>query len=309
MDLHQLRCFLAILEEGGFNRATARLHMTQPALSYQIKQLEQELGVSLFHRRSGGVSPTAIGRVLNTHAREVMDAVRRARQAVEELASGVSGEIRIGTVNSIGIYFLPQVLWNMREKYPGARPTVLYRYRDEILEALRSNEVDLALVADPGRHRRMRMETIFEDRVSLVCGRTHPLFGRTRVRPADIKGLQFIALSAHTPTGRAVRAHVARLGGNIEPVVSTDNVETVKKMVEVGLGVAFLPDMVTSSDIACDGQPGGRLCRIEVGPALTRKITLAMWKNFDMSRATRAFVDELRSHGRLWKGCTAMGGG
>jgi DNA-binding transcriptional LysR family regulator len=305
LELHQLRCFLAIVEEGGFNRATTRLHITQPALSYQIKQLEQELGATLFHRRPGGVSPTDAGRVLAQHAREVMEAVRRTTRAVEKLAEGVVGEVRIGTVNSVGIYFLPQVLWNMREKFPSARPTVLYRHSNEIMEALLANQLDVALVADPRPDRRLRQEVIIQERVSLVCGRSHPLYGKPLVRPSEIKGLQFISLSPASPTGRLIREHLARLGVNVEPVVSTDNVETVKKMVEVGMGVAFLPDMVTSQDIPCDERANntGRLARIEVGPPLTRRIVLVNWKHIDLSKAATAFVKELRSHGTSWRSC------
>ncbi len=311
-ELHQLRCFLAIVEEGGFNRATTRLHITQPALSYQIKQLEQELETLLFHRRPGGVSLTEAGRILIEHAREVMEAVRKATLAVEKLADGVAGEVRIGTVNSVGIYFLPQVLWNMREKYPKARPTVLYRHSNEIIEALLSNRVDLALVADPRPDRRLCQEVIFEEHVSLVCGRSHPLYGKSMVRPSDIKGLKFVSLSHESPTGRLIHEHLARLGINVEPVVSTDNVETVKKMVEVGMGIAFLPDMVTAPDISCSGDSNGtdgieettgRLSRIKVGPTLFRKIVLVTWKHVELGRTATAFIEELRAHGAGWKGC------
>jgi DNA-binding transcriptional LysR family regulator len=308
MELHQLRCFLAVIDEGGFNRATTRLHITQPALSYQIKQLEGELGASLFHRRPGGVSPTEAGRVLSQHARRVMESVRTATRAVEELSEGVVGEIRIGTVNSVGIHFLPHVLWGIRERYPSIRPTVLYRGTNAIMEALFAGRIDLALVANPKSDRRLRVETIIEEKVSLVCGRSHPFFGKRFIRPSELKGLQFVSLSGENPTGHLIREHLVRLGVNVEPVVSTDNVETVKKMVEVGLGVAFLPDMVTSSDVSCDGSASGRLARIGVGPPLTRRIALVTWKKFEMGRATAAFIEELRLHGSRWKGCMELRG-
>ena len=91
MEIHQLRCFLAVMEEGGFSRATTRLHITQPALSYQIKQLEQELGTQLFRRRPGGVFPTDAGRVLSQHAREVIEAARKALEKTEARAAQSAG--------------------------------------------------------------------------------------------------------------------------------------------------------------------------------------------------------------------------
>jgi len=303
VELHQLRCLLAVIEEGGFNRATTRLHITQPALSYQIKQLEGELGIRLFDRRPGGVSPTEAGRLLARHARQVLEAVRQARQSVEELAQGVNGEVRIGTVNSVGIYFLPQLLWSLRKQYPRLRPHVLYRHSNEIIEALLANQVDLALVANPSSDRRLHTEVIIEEQVWLVCGRGHSFFGRKNIRPSELKGAQFVALSQESPTGRLVRDHLARMGISVEPVVSTDNVETVKKMVEIGLGVAFLPEMVTSGEVHCDDGTGGRLARLQVGPPITRRIVLAYWKNSELSRATATFVEQLREYAEGWKGC------
>lgn len=305
MELHQLDCFLAVLEEGSFNRAATRLHKTQPAISYQIKQLEEELGLSLFHRRARKISPTEAGRVLAHHAQEVLERVRRARQAIERLSEGVAGEIRIGTVNSVGIHFLPEVLWSVREKYPSVRPTVTYRETPVIMDALLSNRLDLALIANPKPDRRLRQEVIIQERVSLVCGPSHPFFGRSAVRPSELKGLQFVSLTPENPTGELVRDFLTRLGINVEPVVSTANVETVKKMVEVGMGVAFLPDMVTARDVSCDGGPPGRLARIDVGPPLLRNIVLITWKHLEPSPAIAAFTEELRAHGKVWRGCLA----
>jgi DNA-binding transcriptional LysR family regulator len=294
---------MAVVEEGGFNRATTRLHMTQPAISYQIKLLEAELGMPLFYRRSRGISPTEAGRVLFQHARKIEETVRQAQQALERLTDGVAGEVRIGTVNSVGIYFLPEILQSMRGKFPSARPTVLYRNSYEIIDALLSNRVDLALVANPQPDRRLRQETIFEERVSLVCSRTHPFFGRENIRPTELRGQPFASLTAENPTGQLVRDYLAKLGVNVETVVSTDNVETVREMVEAGLGVAFLPDMVTSRGIACEGRPLGTFSRIQVTPPLTRRIVLVTWKQVDPTPAVTAFINELRARGAVWKGC------
>jgi len=195
VELHQLRCFLAVVEEGGFNRATSRLHISQPALSYQIKRLEQELGAPLFYRKPGGVNLTEAGRVLSKHAVKVMEAVRQAQCSIEELADGVVGEIRIGAANSVGTYFMPRVLWGMREKYETVRPQVLYRRSNEILELLRSNQLDLALVVNPRPDRRLHQETIIQENVSLVCGKSHPFYGTATIRPSQLDSIPFIFLS------------------------------------------------------------------------------------------------------------------
>ena len=303
MELRQLRCFMAVIEEGGFNRSTTRLHMTQPAISYQIKLLEADLGVQLFFRLSRGISPTEAGRVLYQHALKIEEEVHQAQQALERLSDGVAGEVRIGTVNSVGIYFLPAVLQNLRGKYPSARPTVLYRNSYEIIDALLANRVDVALVANPQPDRRLHLEVILEENVSLVCGRSHPFFGRDSVRPAELQGQPFACLTPENPTGAIVRDHLVKLGVSVDPVVSTDNVETVREMVEAGLGVAFLPDMVTSRGIACKGHPLGTFDRIAITPALTRRIGLMSWKQVKPTPAVQAFINELKAHAASWRGC------
>jgi DNA-binding transcriptional LysR family regulator len=302
MELHQLQCFLAVIEEGGFNRATTRLHITQPALSYQIKRLEEELGVSLFHRRPRGISPTEAGRVLLQSAQEVIESARRARRAVEMRSKG-GGEIRIGTVESVGIYFLPDVLTKIKEKYPLARATVMYGKSDEVMDALLSNQVDLTVIANPRLDRRLNYETIVEERISLVCSKTHPFFGRSTAKPNELRGLRFIALTPETPTGQIIRDHLAKLGVSVDVVVTTPSVGTVRKMVEVGLGVAFLPDMVTSEVLSCNGMPLNQLARVEVRPHLMRRVMLVTWKKFPCNQVIQTFIDDLRLHGAHWKGC------
>ena len=303
MELRQLHCFRAVIEEGGFNRSTTRLHMTQPAISYQIKLLEADLGMPLFYRLSRGISPTEAGRVLYQHALKIEESVHQARQALERLSDGVAGEVRIGTVNSVGIYFLPPVLQNLRGKYPSARPTVLYRNSYEIVDALLANRVDVALVANPQPDRRLAYQTVLEEDVSLVCGRAHPFFGRESVRPDELQGEPFASLTPENPTGALIRDYLVKLGVSVDNVVSTDNVETVREMVEAGLGVAFLPDMVTRRGIACEGRALGPFDRIRITPALTRRIVLVTWKQVEPTPAVQAFINELQSHAAAWRGC------
>ena len=290
--LYRLHCFEVVVEEGGFKRATARLHTTQPALSYQIKRLEVELNAQLFYRRPGGVHPTEAGRLLYEHTQRVSAAVRRAKQAMRDLSEGATGEVRIGTVNSIGIYFLPRVLWAMRERCPAAKLTVLYRDADDVVDAMLANQLDLAVLADPRPDRRLRYETLFEEKVSLVVGRPHPLFGTPSMGLKRLANLDFVSLSERTPTGALVSTYLDRLRLDVEPIVSTDNVETVKRMVETGMGVAFLPDMVTEREVARG--PDARLWRIEVEPRLTRRIALVTWSEIPSSRAVEAFMQEVR---------------
>jgi DNA-binding transcriptional LysR family regulator len=247
---------------------------------------------------------TQAGRVLLEHALQLDEMVRRTRHDIDRLSGRVTGEVRIGTVNSVGMYLLPSVLAKMRARYPETRPTVLYRTYQEIMEAFLSNKVDMAIVANPTSDRRLKQETVLVDKVSLVCGRTHPFFGRTQVTPEDLKGVNIVSLTDESPTGQQVRDYLDHIGVAEDPVVSTDNVETVKRMVQAGLGVALLPNMVTSESVACDLRLAGKLARIEVPPpALERKIVLVTWKRRELSLAATAFTDLLREDCVNWVDC------
>jgi DNA-binding transcriptional LysR family regulator len=301
VELHQLQCFIAVLEEGGFKRATARLGITQPALSYQIKRLEEELGVQVFNRGSGGITSTEAGRVLFDHAHQVIAAVREAHQAVRELSGGVTGEIRIGTIKCVGTYFLPYVLWEIRAKHPMVRPKILYRDSDDLLQALLANKLDVALMPDPPQDPRLGYRSIFEEQISLVSGPGHRFYGRPHVDLAELDDVQFVSLSPQSPTGALIRRYLDRLGVSAVPAVTTDNIETVKRMVEAGMGVAFLPDMATSDDVAEDGGPG-RLSRSAVEPTLSLPLVIASWRDAHHSLALDAFIDEVCRIGRRWDG-------
>jgi len=279
--------------------------MTQPALSYQIRQLEKELGTSLFHRRPGGVSPTAAGRVLSIHAEGVMETVRRAQRAIEELSERMAGEVRIGTISSIGVHVLPQVLAAIREEYPAIKPSVLYHHSNVIVEALASNKIDLALMVNPQADNRFKRDTIIEERLFLVCGKNHPLFGKDSISVSELKLQQFISLPSDSFTGQLIRDHLAKLGVSVDPVVSTNNIETAKKMVEMGLGIAFLPELLISPNLVTKNNPQGTLGQLNAGPVLARKIAMVTWKHMDVSKTIRTFADafmaEAKAQAKLYR--------
>lgn len=298
--LYRLRCFQVIVEEGSLKRATERLHTTQPALSYQVKQLEEEMGAQLFHRRPGGMFPTEAGQLLFQHAQQVSGAVSQAERAIKALSQDAVGEIRAGTINSVGLYFLPGLLAGLRSLYPEARPTVLFRGADDLVAALLADQVDLAILADPRIDRRLHYETLCTESVSLISGPSHPFFGCAVVEPAQLRETPFIALSPETPTGALIAGYMDRLGVAAQPVVTCENVETVKRLVAIGMGVAFLPDMVTEREVARGERSPCRIFRSEVSPPLTRQIMLVTWNEPHSSRAIGAFIKEVRRYAARW---------
>ncbi|HET8538547.1 MAG TPA: LysR family transcriptional regulator [Anaeromyxobacter sp.] len=301
LELQQLQCFIAVLEEGGFKRATARLGITQPALSYQIKRLEEELGVQVFRRGPGGITPTDAGRILVEHAHHVIAAVREAHQAVRELSGGVTGEIRIGAIKCVGQYFLPHVLREIRTNHPGVRPKLVYMDSEELLDALLANKIEVAMVVDPPPDERLSYAPVFDEQISLVAGRGHKFYGRASVDISELKDVTFVALAPHISAGALAKRYLDRQGISFVPALTADDIETVKHMVETGMGVAFLPDMATAEDVTPEGKPA-RLSRSRVEPTLSLPLSLATWRDARPSLAIDAFVSEVRRIGLQWEG-------
>jgi DNA-binding transcriptional LysR family regulator len=190
----------------------------------------------------------------------------------------------------------------MRTSYPATHTKVFCR-RDSnvIFDQLLANKLDLAIVADPRIDRRLRNETLINDSISLVCGPKHPMHGKKRVKAIELNGLQFVSISPELPTGSLIQKYLARVGVNVQSVVSSDNLEIVRKMVEVGLGVALLPDLFVCDVIGrCDSQ----LSHAHIDPPLTRRIALVTWRQANMSRAVTSFVGEVRRHACEWRDCT-----
>lgn len=276
--------------------------MTQPALSYQIKQLEQRLDTSLFHRRPGGVSLTEAGRVLFQHVQKITETINHAERAISELSEDIVGEVFVGTINSVGMFFLPSVLRSMRTNYPKVRINVLFRSdSNELVETLRQNRIDLAIVASPRRNHRLAYDTLLDEQISLVCGSSYPFFGKKVVKASKLEGVPFVSISKDLTTGAAVQDYFEKVEVNVKSVISTDNVEFAKKMVEAGLGVSLLPDMFLSQDFFKMGKPASRLSRSVLEPKLSRRITLVTWKGCSLSRAGTAFVSELENFALEWK--------
>jgi DNA-binding transcriptional LysR family regulator len=301
VELYQLQCFIAVLEEGGFKRASSRLGITQPALSYQIRRLEEELGVQVVHRGTGGITPTEAGKALVPHAHQVVAAVREAHRAMREMSGGVSGEVRVGTIKCVGTYFLPHVLQGIRARHPMLRPRILYRDSDDLLAALEANRLDVAMAVDPPPDKRFHHQAVFDEQFSLVSGPGHPFYGRHCVELEELRGAQLVALSPKTSAGALTQTYLDRAGIAVVPTVTSDDVETVKAMVEAGVGVAFLPDMATEEHAAAQSRPG-RLWRSAVEPTLSLPLVLVTWRDSNQSLALDAFVEEVRRVGRKWDG-------
>lgn len=253
MELRHLRYFVAVGEELHFGRAADRLHIAQPPLSQQIRQLERELGVSLLTRTTRSVELTPAGRAYLQRAIEILDAVGDAGGQARRIAAGVEGRLVIGCVGSATYSLLPQLVRALGESLPGVEVGL----RGEMLapaqlEALRSGALDLALLRPPVLGEGIFTETVRRDRLLVALPTNHSLAGQTELTVAALRDEDFVVHAGH---GRSTMSNLVEnicADAGFVPRVRQEVSETstLVTLVAAGLGVAIVPDPTAALDIA-----------------------------------------------------------
>ncbi|GAA4368948.1 LysR substrate-binding domain-containing protein [Nocardioides caricicola] len=245
MELRHLRSFAVLAEERHFGRAAERLHLAQPALSQQVKQLERELGVELFTRTTRRVDLTEAGARLVGHAREVLGDVDRARDDMAALASGRAGRVSVGFVGTATYDVLPRVAQEVRRSLPGVELDLRGELLSpELAAGLADRTYDLALLrpGEPGLDAR----TLRTERLVAVLPAGHPLAGRRRIGLAALRDEAFVM----HPSGHRSSIHArvleacAAAGFQPSSVVEVAETATLVVFVAAGLGVALVPEPV-----------------------------------------------------------------
>jgi DNA-binding transcriptional LysR family regulator len=246
MELRHLRYFLAVAEERHFGRAAARLHIAQPPLSQQIRQLETELGVRLLDRNTRRVELTEAGAAYLERIRAVLAAVDEAGEVARRVAAGLEGRLSVGCVGSATYSLLPAVARRLREELPG----VEVAFRGEMLgaqqvAALQRRDIDLALLRPPVDDPGILVRVLRSDALIVVLPDGHPLAARDRLSVADLREEDFVV---HAIRDSAMHGTVRRLceRAGFEPRIRHEVVETstLVTFVAAGLGVAIVPEPV-----------------------------------------------------------------
>jgi DNA-binding transcriptional LysR family regulator len=253
VELRHLRYFRAVAEELHFGRAAERLHIAQPPLSQQIRQLERELGVALLVRSTRKVDLTPAGAAYLNRAVAILDAVDDAAEQAQRIAGGTEGRLAIGCVGSATYSLLPQLVRALHEALPGVDVSV----RGEMLvpaqiAALLAGEIDLALLRPPVEQSGVLLETVRRDRLLVALPEGHALAIRDELRINDLRDEEFVAHAGH---GRSVMNSVVTAmcaDAGFVPRVrhEVEETSTLVTLVAAGLGVAIVPDPTAALDIA-----------------------------------------------------------
>ena len=290
MEIDHVETFLAVVTFGGFRRAAESLRVTQPAVSARIKALEQSLGVALFERRPGGLLLSAAGRALRPYAEQILHAVALARQAVHDLQPSSGSALEIAAALSICTYLLPDVLKRFQRAHPNVMITVRSGHSKDVLEMVLREEADIGL-ARSLNHPAVETVSLRDDPLILVSHRAHWPTRARRARLEEVAARPLVFFDRGSSDWTLINGLFRRAGLVPNVVLEVETIEAAKRMVERGLGLAFLPHLAVAREIR-----RGTLVVIEIIGAepLSRSLDVIHSRHRPLSTEALAFLRTLR---------------
>ncbi len=291
MDFDQLETFLEVARHASFSRAAEKRFRTQPAISSQIRSLEEEVGAKLFDRSGGKVSLTAAGKAFQKYVEETLDARKAMLVAIAEMERVPRGEIIVGANEGTCLHILPEVFADFKKQYPDVSVNIKRSDYAGILESVIDNSVDFGVVSLPVTDNRLTVVLIHRDELVIIVPPSHPL-GKMKSAPiAEAAKFPLVVPKVgHTRDSLEELFHERRLKPNY--TMELDSSELLKRFVAAGVGVGFIARSNVVEDVRARS-----LAAITIADAQVRRdLALVFRKDKALSRAALAFIDIAVKH-------------
>jgi DNA-binding transcriptional LysR family regulator len=291
MQLETLKIFCDLVESKSFSQAAERNFVTQSAVSQQVRGLEEKFKRRLLERVRGRreIRLTSAGETLYEESRHVLAAYALLQERLRALTETVSGTVRVATVYSIGLHELPPAVRRFMALYPSAKIDMEYSRTTRIVRDVLSGAVELGVVAYPEKRRGLAVVPLPGDRLVLICPPSHPLATRRKVKALELGGQDFVLFERDIPTRRATDRILKSYGVTVKRVAEFDNIETIKRAVEVGFGIAIVP-----RPSVLDEQRSGQLAVVALaGPEWTRTVGIIHRSDRHLGVAAKKFIELL----------------
>src|SRR5467141_3032491 len=291
MDFEQLETFLEVARHSSFSRAAEKRFRTQPAISSQIRALEEEVGAKLLDRSGGKVSITASGKLFQKYAEEILEARKAVLTAIAEAERVPRGEIIVGANEGTCLHILPEVFAEFKKQYPDVAVNIKRADYGKILESVIDNSVDFGVVSLPVHDNRLTVVLIHRDELVVIAPPAHPLGKKTSATMAEVAKFPLvIPKDGHTRDALDELFHDRRLKPNY--TMELDSSELLKRFVAAGVGVGFIARSNIQEDVRT-----GILAAIDIADAQVRRdMALVFRKDKAMSRAALAFIEIAVKH-------------
>lgn len=290
MQIETLKVFCDLVETSSFSRAATLNSITQSAVSQQIRALEERYHVSLIERGKKNFSVTQEGEALLRASREILHTFGNLGDTIRELQNVVAGELRIATIYSIGLHELPPLLTRFKTQYPEVKLIVDYRRSAQIYGDVLEGDADLGLVAFPTKRTGLVVEDFRRDKLVLICHPNHPLAACGSIALVRLEGEKFISFEPDLPTRKFIDRLLEEKRVRVEHAMEFDNVETVKRAVEIASGVSIVPLTSVGDEVR-----SGSLVAVELQDfGLCRSLGVVYRRHRAISPAQKQFVALLK---------------
>lgn len=289
MHLENFKIFSDLVESQSFSRAAKLNNITQSAVSQQLRAMEKHFSVLIVDRSQKQFRLTREGGKLYESAKDILYRYDKLVSELQEMKKVISGTIHISTIYSIGLHELPPYIKTFLQEYPSVNVRVEYRRSNLVYEDVLHNAVDMGLVAYPQKMRQLEIIPFLEDKLVLICTPHHAFASKKILDIKELQGEKFIGFDQDIPTRRATDAIFKEHKFEIEPVMEFDNIETVKRAVEIDAGVAIVPSATVKQEIQQN-----LLCAIPLkGKQFTRPIAIIHRKGRILTPAMKKLISTL----------------
>ena len=291
MDLDALRLFVDLAESKSFSKTAGKHFISQSAVSQRVRALELELGHRLVERGTGrpGARFTEAGERTLSHAREILTRADQLRRDLMDMTSEVGGALNVATVYSIGLHALSPSVSTFLRQYPHVNLHLEYLRTDRIYEALLAGTIDCGIVACPRERAGVSVVPLRDERMVVIARSDHELLQETQVSPTWLQNRNFVAFDPDIPTRHLIDAYLREHGVGVNVRHAFDNIETIKRVVEIGLGIAIVPEPTIEREV----RDGTLIARRLTGDALTRPTGVLLPRGRSQSRALEQFLSAL----------------
>ena len=285
----RLQVFHAVAKQSSFTKAAETLFMTQPAVTFQIKQLEEHFNTRLFDRGHGKISLTPAGEVVMEYAERILSLSAELDTRISELTGEVQGLLLIGASMTIADFMLPRVLGEFKVAYPGVKARLTVANSETIEHGVAAHSLDIGLIEAPSHLPGLSTEECCEDELQVVCAPGHPLAKLKAVTPKQLLPHPYISREPGSGTREVTDSYFRDAGfapENLTIVMELGSPDAIKGVVETGLGFAIMSKMIVSKE-----KQLGVLVALPFAPKLTRTLSLVYPKEKFRSRLVSSFVE------------------
>ena len=290
MQIESLKVFCDLAETESFTKSAQINHVTQSAVSQQISSLERIFKSLLIERSKKKFRLTREGQVLYEYSKQIIQTYDSLFHKLQEIKDIISGTIRVSTIYSVGLHDLPPYLKKFLKAYPTVNVHIEYRRSNQVYDDVLGNVVDLGLVAYPVKDSKLEIVPLRKDMLVLICHPQHPIAKNKSVKLKAIDGQKFISFEPDIPTRRATDKILKDHEVTVQHAMEFDNIETVKRAVEIDAGIAIVPQGTITQEVSKQ-----TLAEVRIEDAeFFRPLAAIYKKNKVLSPAMKQFITVLK---------------